>query len=76
MSPHTAATSAGPADARCPTGPARAAGPLRARVLYTRYPHMGAHSGMVQLARHFDPTCVAARTVAVADGDDDFPIAH
>ncbi len=46
---------------------------LRARVLHTRYPHFGAHTGFFQFARHFDPACVAARTVAVTDGDDDLP---
>lgn len=46
---------------------------IRARVLYTRYPQFGAHSGFVQFARHFDPARVRARTAAVTDGDADLP---
>jgi glycosyltransferase involved in cell wall biosynthesis len=60
-----------PAAPAAPRGaPAR---PLRARVLYTRYPHLGAYAGHVQFARHFDPARVRALIIAVADGDDDFP---
>lgn len=47
---------------------------LRARLLYTRYPHFGAHTGFIQLARHLDPARIDAAAVPVSDGDDDFPI--
>ncbi len=48
--------------------------PLRAPQVYTRYPHIGAPTGFIQLARHLDPARVVAHEVPVSDGDDDFPV--
>lgn len=42
--------------------------PRRVRILYTRYPHWGSHSGMTQVARHLDP----ARVDALLDGALDY----
>ena len=58
---------------RAPSG---GAPPVRARLVYTHYPHMGAHAGMRQLARALDPAAVAVRARRVQDGDDDFPLRH
>ena len=53
-----------------------AGAPLRARLLYTHFPHMSAHGGMRQLAGALDPAVVSARLRRVTDGDDDFPLRH
>ncbi len=50
--------------------------PLRAHVLRTRYPHMGAYAGMVQLPRAFDPREVTAQVITLSDGDDDCRVSH
>jgi glycosyltransferase involved in cell wall biosynthesis len=45
-------------------------------VLYTRYPHWGAHSGMTQVVRHLDPSRVLARLDAASDTHDDLWMPH
>ncbi len=50
--------------------------PLRVHAVYTRYPHMGAHSGVTQLARYLDPSVCAVRLSAASDSDDDMPLPH
>jgi glycosyltransferase involved in cell wall biosynthesis len=48
--------------------------PVRVHAVYTRYPHMGAHSGIVQLARYLDPSVCAVRLSAASDSDADLPL--
>lgn len=50
--------------------------PVRVRALYTRFPHLGGHSGMRQLLRHLDPAACVVRPYAVSDGDADLPLPH
>lgn len=48
------------------------AAPLRVRAFYTRYPHWGAHAGIHQLCRYFDPAEVDVALRGVPDNDDDW----
>lgn len=47
---------------------------IRVRALYTRYPHLGAHSGFQQFCRHLSPERVRASLQPVSDGDQDWPL--
>jgi glycosyltransferase involved in cell wall biosynthesis len=46
---------------------------LRIRFEFTRYPHLGAHSGYSQLVRHLDPRGYRARLCGAADTDAGLP---
>jgi glycosyltransferase involved in cell wall biosynthesis len=47
---------------------------IRVRALYTKYPHIGSHSGFVQVLRHLDRAQVAVSARAVSDSDADWPL--
>jgi glycosyltransferase involved in cell wall biosynthesis len=47
---------------------------LRVHAVTTRYPHLGAFSGIRQFLPYLDPTEYEVRTHASSDGDDDFPL--
>jgi glycosyltransferase involved in cell wall biosynthesis len=48
--------------------------PIRVHAIYTRYPHLAAHAGIKQLARHLDPSVCTVRLSAASDSDADLPI--
>jgi glycosyltransferase involved in cell wall biosynthesis len=50
--------------------------PVRVRVVYTRYPHWGAHSGANQFVRYLDPAEYRVHVHASSDSDDDLPLRH
>ncbi len=47
---------------------------VRVHAVYTRYPHIGAHSGFAQLARYLDQSACAMRLSAASDSDADLPL--
>jgi glycosyltransferase involved in cell wall biosynthesis len=47
--------------------------PIRVHAIFTRYPHLAAHSGHTQLVRYFDPSVCAVRLSAASGSDADPP---
>jgi glycosyltransferase involved in cell wall biosynthesis len=50
--------------------------PIRVHAVYTRYPHLAAHSGLKQLVPHLDPSVCTLRLSGASDSDADLPLPH
>jgi glycosyltransferase involved in cell wall biosynthesis len=48
--------------------------PIRVHAIYTRYPHVGAHSGFKELVRYVDPFVCAVRLSVASDSDADLRV--
>jgi glycosyltransferase involved in cell wall biosynthesis len=47
---------------------------VRLHCIYTRYPHWGAYSGIIQFLKHINPVEYKVSTHLINDSDEDFPV--